>query len=300
MKVTERKLQEISGSLLITLPSDWAKSFHLKKGSKLKIQNAKNGTLTISPYQICEEKKDKVVITYDKYFIRNFFRQYFLGYENIVVKFDAKDKVKKLEVYSVLKKFMNAQIIEEKDDKVIVKCFKIDELSNKECLNRMFFLSINAIDELLEDNNKEILKEIDENVTKFYYMLVMQVRRYIDEGKFTEQNEISLLHALDCRMVAEKIKRTSELIRDFPEVNDKDLLKLVSKVREHYHNSYMFFFNHKFDKAIQLIEPEKKIRKEIFEFVSLATKKKDITMFEQAKDLDDIIGYSRNVSMLTR
>ncbi|MBT3297859.1 hypothetical protein HN385_02965 [archaeon] len=300
MKITERKLQEISGSLLITLPRDWTKSFKLKKGSKLKIQNAKNGTLTISPYDIHEEKKDKVIINYDKYFIRNFFRQYFLGYENIVVKFEAKDRVKKLEVYFVLKKFMNAQVIEEKEDKVLVKCFKIDELSIKECLNRMFFLSMNAMDELLEDNNKEILKEIDENVTKFYYMLVMQVRRYIDEGKFTEHNEISLLHALDCRMVAEKIKRTSELIRDFPKISDNKMSKFLSEVKIHYHNSYMYFYNHKFDKAIQLIEPETKLRLNILHFIETANKKKNLTLFEQARDLDFIIGYSRNISMLTR
>ena len=115
---TERKLQEISGSLLISLPKEWANSFHLHKGSKVKIITAKNGLITLSPLVVAEEKKEDAVILYDKYFLRNFFRQYFLGHEKIIVKFPVKNQDDRLRVYAHLKRFMNVQVIEEKEDQI--------------------------------------------------------------------------------------------------------------------------------------------------------------------------------------
>ena len=98
---------------------------------------------------------------------------------------------------------MNVQVIEESSSKIVVKCFRIDDLSMQECLKRIYFLTMNMIDEsLLSKNN---LDEMEESLTRFYYMLVMQIRIFLNEGKFTNENQISLIEAMDYRMVGEKI-----------------------------------------------------------------------------------------------
>jgi len=300
MSTTERKLQEISGSFLVSVPKSWARSFHLKKGSKVELATAKNGILSISPRQSKEKTKDKAVIVYDKYFIRNFFRQYFLGFENIVIKFNKKGKQDQIKVYSVLKKFMNVQVLEETEDKIQVKCFKIDELSIRECLNRMHFLLLNTIDELLAENDKVVLKEITANLTRFYYMLVMQVRRFLDEGKFTDQNQISLLHALDCRMVAEKIERVSDLVINFSNIKDKEVKSLLENVRKHYSNSYQRFYNHEYDKAIRLTDDEAPLLVDVEKLTKKFERINSVAKYRQVNDLSLIIKYSRNIAMLTR
>jgi phosphate uptake regulator len=300
MDITERKLQEISGSLLITVPKPWAKSFHLHKGSKIQLTTTKNGTLSISPKLIEKEKKEETLINYDQYFIRNFFRQYFLGYEKITIKFDKKTKEQQMNVYQVLKRFMNVQVIEETENKIVVKSFRIEELSIRECLNRMHFLSLNIIDEVLSNNNQEILKEISENVTRFYYMLVMQVRRFVDEGRFTEQNQISLLHALDCRMVAEKIKRITESMESFSLLKNKKINELMKEIKKHYSKGYQYFYNNEYDKAIRLGNDEKRLKKEVREILEEAENHRNITNYKHVNTILTIIEYSRNISMLTR
>jgi len=49
MKKIERKLQEISKSLLLTLPSEWTKQFKLKKGSTVEVAVADDGALRSAP-----------------------------------------------------------------------------------------------------------------------------------------------------------------------------------------------------------------------------------------------------------
>jgi phosphate uptake regulator len=296
MKTIERKLQEISGSLLLTVPKDWANTFHLKKGSKVKIITASNGLLTISPKPTKQKKSEPAIISYDKYFIRHFFRNYFLAKEKIIIKF--KNKEDKPKAYQILKKFMNVQVIEEAEDKITVKCFKIDELSIVECLNRMFYLSLNMIDEIISDNLN--LDEINLNLTKFYYMLIMQVRRYIDEGKFTEQNQISLLYALDCRMVAERIKRTSEVMMMFSSPLDTKIDDSLKQIRSHYNKCFLYFYNHEFDKAIKISDVQVKMREELKKLCHYYEKKHDVSKFRQVHYLKNILQNSRSIVMLTR
>ncbi|MEK6970008.1 MAG: hypothetical protein AABW48_06290 [Nanoarchaeota archaeon] len=299
MKI-ERKLQEISGSLLITVPKEWANSFHLKKGSKTEINIAKNGTLIISPKPIKELGKEQISFQYDENFIRNFFLYYFQGYEKIVVEFAEKTPKDQEKIYSILKKFMNVQIIEENKNKISFKCFKIDELSILECLNRMYFLSHNMFEELLNKNNKPVLEEIEISLTKFYYMLVMQVRRFIDEGKFTEQNQISLLYALDCRMVAEKIKRMGEVIQTMKAIKNKNIQKSLEDILAFYKNCFWGFYNRNYDTSLNLFKDFKIISESLTKLETNFGKEKKIEELQQIYSLKQFLDHGKSIMMLTR
>jgi phosphate uptake regulator len=321
--ITQRKLQEISGSLLLTVPKTWANSFNLSKGSVVNISTIDNGVLLISPKPTKIKQKKSAMIEYSKYFVRDFLRQYFLGNEKITInlkinnnknhnnnkrnynnnnnnKSKKNSNQHKKEIYFIIKKFMNAQIIEETEDKIVVKCFKIEELSIRECLNRMYFLSLNSIDNLLGEGDKVLLEETKKHLGRFYYMLVMQVRRFIDEGKFTEQNQISLLYALDCRMVAEKIKWINDLCQTLTNVNDSKIKSLMLEIKRLYSKSYQCFFNHKYEKAIRLIDEENEIRIKLDKLHSNYSRKKEIATITQINGLKLMTRYFKSIAMLTR
>jgi len=264
MKVIERNLQEIGKSLLVTLPKSWTKSMHLSKGSSIKISVSETGNLMIAPEFTKKETRKETIITYDDYFAKRFFQAYFQGNEKITIK-NPKN------IHAFLNKFMNVQIIEEIKDKIVVKVFKIDELSIEECLKRMFFLSLNIFDE----SDKRRLKELKNSLIKFYYMLVMQIRRFLSEGQFTEANQISLLRATDLRMVAEKIERISELLMNI------ERGKNLEQVKEFYNKSFNVFFNKEFDKSLPLMKEKKK-----FNFKN--------------KDLQLLFSYANSIGMLTK
>lgn len=271
MNVIERNLQEIGKSLLVTLPKSWTNSLNLKKGSKIKMMVSEQGNLLIAPEFVKKQSQnEETTIIFDEFFPKRFFKAYFHGYDKIMISF----KERHDGLYEFLKKFMNVQIIEESNSKVVVKVFKIDELSIQECLKRMFYLSLNMFDEV---GNKTKLKELKNSLVKFYYMLVMQIRRFLSEGKYTEENQISLIKAMDYRMIAEKIERISGVLLNLNKNNQ------LVQMKKFYSDAFNYFINEEFDKSLNLFKQEKLLSKQITN-----------------KDLLELLKYAKNIGMLIK
>jgi phosphate uptake regulator len=284
MEITERNAQEIGKSLLISLPKGWTRALKIRKGSKLKIFTSENGNLIIAPEFTKQETKKETTILYDNNFKRRFFQDYFNGYENLNVKFQQSitEKERK-EIYSFLKRFMNTQIIEESKLEIKIKSFRIEELSIQECLKRMHSLSLSMLEEVYEKNEKIKLQEIRDTITRFYYILVMQIRRFLSEGKYTDENQISLIRAMDIRMVAEKIQRIAELIQSLKK--DTKTIPLLKELDEYYSKSFNYFINENFEKALPLWNEGK----------TLQNKSEKIS-----NEIMQIVRYSREITMLVR
>ncbi len=284
MTIIERNLQELGKSLFVSLPKEWTNLLKLKKGSKIKMSYSENGTLSIAPEFTKETSKRDAEITYDEQFRRKFYKEYFSGYDKIIINFKSKITEKeKGELYSFFKFFMNVQIIEETDTRLILKSFKIEDLSAEECLKRMHFLCIGMFEDF-NSKNRTTLKEMRDTMTRFYYMLVMQIRRFLEEGKFAKENQISLIRAMDFRMAAEKIQRISEILEDYDSKKiDEKTMKLIS---EYYSKSVFSFLNMNFETALTLWSEEKTLRKKIEKITD--------------EKIIQIIRFSKEISMLVR
>lgn len=292
MKIIERNLQEIGKSLLVTLPKSWTSALKLKKGSKIKMTMSDDGRLMIAPEFVEKKESKESTIVFDEHFVRRFFREYFEGNERITIVFNnsVSEKQRK-DVYSFLKKFMNAQIVEESNNKISIKCFKIDELSIEECLKRMYFLSLNMFDELAAKNDKVKLNEMEDALTRFYYLLVMQIRRFLAEGKFTEENQISLLRAMDMRMVAEKIERIADVIKN-SEYLDKTISAIILEIKDYYSKSFNSFIAENYEAAVPLMMENSRRRRKCAE---MKTK-----ILKQKTDAIQLLSYAGEIAMFVR
>ena len=105
----------------------------------------------------------------------------------------------------------------------------------------------------------------------------MQIRRFLSEGKYTEENQISLIKAMDYRMIAEKIERISGVL-----LNLKKDSYLV-QIKEFYSDSFNYFINEEFDKSLGLLKQEKILLNKI-----------------KNKDLLEILKYAKNIGMLIK
>jgi len=284
VEITERNAQEIGKSLLITLPKSWTNALKVKKGSKLKIITSENGQLIIAPEFVKQETKKESSFSYDTNFKRKFFQEYFNGYEKINIQFPSSitEKERK-ELYLFFKRFMNIQIIEESKSEIKIKSFRIEELSIEECLKRMHSLSLSMLEEVYEQNDKTKIQEMRDTMTRFYYMLVMQIRRFLSEGKYADENQISLIRAMDIRMVAEKIQRIAEIIQTLQK--SPKTLQILKETDEYYSKSFNYFMREDFEKALPLWNEGK----------SLQNKSEKIN-----KDIMQIVRYSREITMLVR
>ncbi len=197
------------------------------------------------------EKKKEVFMAFDRHFRLRFFRAYFEGNEKITFLFKQKiPERERLQLSLFLHRFMNVQVIEETSEKIVVKSFKIEELSIEECLQRMHFLLLSLFDETASGSNLVKLKEPRETLLRFYYLLVMQVRRFLSEGKFAEENQISLIRAMDYRMVAEKINRIAEVL--ITQKEKIELQKLFIEYKQEYAQAYQYFLHNEYEKASEL------------------------------------------------
>ncbi len=259
MKIIERNLQEIGKSLFVSLPKEWVNAYHLKKGSRIKMMSSNQGLLTIAPEFTVIEKIKETSLEYDDLFKRKFFREYFNGHEKLIIKINKKiPKQERKEINEFLKRFITIQVIDESQTEIVLKSFKIEELSIEECMKRLYFLSLGIFEEIEESSDKDLIQEIRNNITKFYYLLVMQIRRFLDEGKFTKENQISLIRAMDFRMAAEKIQRTSELLQDYK--IDKSNEKIFSEVHHFYSQTVLSFLNNNYSNASHLWNESKKLK----------------------------------------
>ncbi|MBI4440640.1 hypothetical protein HY639_00585 [Candidatus Woesearchaeota archaeon] len=238
MDIIERHVQEIGQSLLVTLPKDWARALNLRKGAIVRMVVSGSGVLSIAPDIAKTSTKREATLVYDRYFTRRFFREYFAGNETIIVLFQTSSPDRE-QLYTFLRRFMNAQIIEENERKIVIRIFKIDELTMEECLKRMYFLSLNIMDGLLSTEAAASLEEMRDTQTRFYYLLVMLVRRFLTEGTFA-QGQFPLVRALDFRMVAEKMQRLSEFLLSIGKIDPataealRALRTLYAKIFNHF------------------------------------------------------------------
>ena len=298
MKITERNLQEIGSSLLVSLPKEWTRLLNLKKGDSIKMRVSEEGSLIISPEFAKKQEKKETEFEYTKNFFRDFVRSYFAGNEKITIRIKPGMPNADLDyIHDSLKKLMNVQIIEESSLKIVIKCFRIEELSIEECLRRMYFISLDILDEVISNNNKSKIRELESSLTKFYFMLVMQIRRFLEEGKFIEQNQISLVRAMDCRMVGEKIERIADILRSLYNLNDKDL-ELIIILRSLYEKSFNCFISNIYGKSKEIFNGNEEKKFERIE--NNAKKTKNFQRYLQIISLKKILSYTKEIGFLTR
>ncbi len=250
MQIIERSLQEIGASLLISLPKGWTKTMHLKKGSSVKMLLGDDGKLLLAPELTKKESRKEATITFDEHLRRRFFKDYFEGNEKITITFakPLKGREQK-ELYEFIKRFMNIQIIEEDERQLVLKAFHINELSSEECLKRMYGLTRALMQATLENAPLTQRNELRDALTRFYYLLVLQVRRFLSEGTYTENNQISLIRAMDSRMVAEKIQRIGELCTR-PDINAQE--KHLTTAIDYYERACSTFITSDFEPPLPL------------------------------------------------
>ena len=301
MEIIERSLQELGKSLFVCLPKNWANTFKLKKGSKIKIMTSEQGFLSIAPEFTTPEKQKETELDYDSHFQRHFFREYFAGNERITINFKTKitNKERGL-LYNFLKRFISVQIVEENESKIILKSFKIEELTIEECMKRLYYLSLNMIEEVYSGNDKVILGEIRDNMTRFYYLMVMQIRRFLEEGKFTKEHQISLIRAMDYRMVGEKIQRIGEIVNEFEKIKNKEIEKFLKTVEEHYSKTVLYFIGKNYNKAPNLWKQNETLKKEYQKILTKIKKTKKLEEYKQITDISQILKYAKDISGLIR
>ena len=285
----KRRLQELGGSLYLSLPSSWINKFNLKKGREVIISLEESGELRIFPEKIEEEKEKTTIIHYDKYLFRNLIRDYLFGSDIIKIKKKAPfTRNERKVIASYVNNLLNLEIIEEESNQLTIQNLKSD-IPIKKMIARMYYLTKSMIDDLIKGHkNKEILKNIverDKLVTKFYLAIIMQQRALLTSRW---SKDLSFVEILDLRLLIEKIEQIGDEIKSIvikllnktsKKLKIEDIKFLLTKYEEAY-NAYV---KQDAETAKKFWDTEKSDKKRLFYNEDL------VRIYDNIKDITDLV-----------
>jgi phosphate uptake regulator len=210
-----RKLQRTpDGTYLVTIPKAWAKRVGLGPGSVIAYEERQDGRLLVSP-KIDEARKPlEVALEASPYIRREIIEKYLLGYDIIRVQsneslsLQTRDDVRK-----TTKRLVGLEVLEEESKKIVLQCLVEPSLLNPDrILRRLEMLSmpmqLDAVQAFVS-SNKELangVSERDEEVDRWYFLLVRLVRAAIADTYLLEKIKVSSVDCLDFRLLGSYIE----------------------------------------------------------------------------------------------
>jgi phosphate uptake regulator len=215
MDLIYRKLQNLGGSLYVSLPKAWTKKFELKEKSPVVLELRDDGTLTIIPKieQPTEALREEVVLEADQYVIWELLKKSLAGVTNIVITTDKEiNKGLRKNIRRYVNRLPNTEIIEETNHRIAIQNFGYKEIPTKKLIQRLLYLIANMFEDL-RNGSLDDLYENFEQLRKFYFILVIHIRTYLRTGIYiSSKSDFTPLEAMDYRMFCEKIEEIGEIL----------------------------------------------------------------------------------------
>ena len=248
MDLIYRKLQNLGGSLYVSLPKAWTKKYELKEKSPVALEVRDDGTLTVLPKieQPHEALKEEVVLEADQYVIWELLKKSLAGITNIVITSDKEiNKGLRKNIRRYVNRLPNTEIIEETNHKMTIQNFGFKEIPTTKLIQRLLYLVANMFEDLRNDSLDDLYDNF-EDLRKFYFILVIHIRTYLRTGIYISSNsDFTPLEAMDYRMFCEKIQEIGEILGKIS-LSEK-IIDFYLEI-EKYFEQVMNAFLHKNDK----------------------------------------------------
>ncbi|MHA2182802.1 MAG: AbrB/MazE/SpoVT family DNA-binding domain-containing protein [Promethearchaeota archaeon] len=215
MDLIYRKLQNLGGSLYVSLPKPWTKKYELKEKSTVTLEVRDDGALTIIPKieHPNEVLKEEVVLEANQYVIWELLKKSLAGFTNIVISSDKEiNQGLRQNISRYVNRLPNTEIIEETKHKMIIQNFGYKEIPTKKIIKRLLDLVTNMFEDKRK-NSIDILHDNFVHLRKFYFILVIHIRNYLRTGIYiSSKNDFTPLEAMDFRMLCEKNQEIGEIL----------------------------------------------------------------------------------------
>ena len=210
-----RKLQRTpDGTYLVTIPKAWAKRTGLGPGSLISYEERIDGRLLLSPKTDEEKPPQEVVLDASPLLRREIIERYLLGYD--IIRVQSKDTLSpelREEARKTTKRLVGLEVLEEDSKKMVLQCLVEPSLLVPErILRRLEMLSMPMeldATQAFVTSNTELAKgvvERDEEVDRWYFLLVRLVRAAISDTYLLEKMKVSSVDCLDFRLLGSYIE----------------------------------------------------------------------------------------------
>lgn len=210
-----RRVQETGGgTLLISLPKNWAQRCGLKRGSVVAVIEGKDGHLTVVPQYKIGKRVKRAVVFPSLHMVRELTGKYLLGDDLIEIKSRTRlpSNIRR-QVRGAARRLVGLEIIEEGPNKMLLQCllepssFPPDRILHREHL-LSFGMHKDAVASFLKANRylAEEVIERDEEVDRLYFLIVRVLRTAVLNPLLSDKIGLSLIDCLDYRLAASFIE----------------------------------------------------------------------------------------------
>jgi phosphate uptake regulator len=224
MSRSERRLQRIGSSMLISLPVDWIKTHTLKKGDVVSVETNNDNSISIFPTDTRRETPKEVTILLPglstEKLLNQIYGSYLLGYDMIQIKgispinYETREQIK-----SVIRKLVGLEIVDEDSFKITVQ-FLLDSHSMEvsKILKRMSSLiggmHRDTISSLLKNNDTlgDLIRKRDDEVDRQYFLIVRLMRSAMMDRKLASSLNLTNIDLLDYRIAANHLESAGDHI----------------------------------------------------------------------------------------
>src|SRR5712692_10612134 len=221
-----RKVLEMGGSFLVSIPKDWAKRNGVSKGDTVVVEELSERRLVIRPIEQTEGAPKEVEVEYPRedltYVINDVTGAYLLGYDIIrvqgrtVMTRDDRERLK-----STIGRLIGLEIIDE-DSKKMTLQFLLEPtgLTPERIARRM----MGIIEGMIKDTREGVstrdpkvlalVAERDDELDRLYFLLVRAVRTATMDQEVAQRYGLTPVEILDYRVLASFLESVGDTIAE--------------------------------------------------------------------------------------
>jgi len=273
MLQSERRLQKIGSSVLMSLPAEWIKTLGLKKGDILSIENNHDNSITIFPARDRNSQGTEITIhlfdlSHDK-LINQIYGAYLLGYDLIKIvgktqiDFENREIIKK-----AMRNLIGLEIVDEDGLNMTIQ-FLLDarSMNISKILKQMSSIVNGTHRDIVsamktgETNIDLLVRGRDDEVNRQYFLIVRLIRTAMMDRRLASSLDLSNIDILDYRIAANHLENAGDLISklssqlsgSFDEIKYKKIIEGNYLILEMQEKSISGFITKDTEKSSQVV-----------------------------------------------
>jgi phosphate uptake regulator len=295
----KRKVIQLAGkTLVVSLPSKWARSLGINKGDEIDVLEDKHGLLIATEGTDVINEKEINLSELKGMLNRYIGALYKAGYDRIKVTFENAEQLNIIN-NTIRRSCIGFEIIEEGKNFVLIERLSKSEADEFDKVLRRAFLFLLGVAEdsivAIEQKDDEELKNIilrDDNINRFTDFC----RRILNKGKYKGDKRVAPLY-----YITEQLEKVGDIYRDLckhhinnPSSIKKETSELYRQVNSFLRNFYELFYDFKLNKLEDFGTKRTKLKKQI---VNAIESKQDRELLYFLKNISETV-FEMNSALL--
>jgi phosphate uptake regulator len=287
MKEEKRKIQLTGGSTFtVSLPIKWAREAGVKQGDELSLIQRGDNSLVLTPLRDKEEriKHAELVLSEKESFEGNFrylIAHYLVGYD--VVKllspggFEAEERKRIKD--EVRKRLIGMEVVGESSKEIVLKSFlKYEDFTLHDAIQSMSKIIMSMLEDAIsalekgDQNRARDVIERDDEIDRFYLLIVRQLKAAISDPELAKKIEVSRQRdSLGYRIIVKNMERMGDHVESIarnsmmmsPAVGIKSIKEIGTRTENLFTKTLASLSNMDIEKANEAIRDANKLSEEV-------------------------------------